>query len=316
MTKHLTRRELLAGALATSAAQAADSIPRIDTHIHLFDTKRPQGVPYPKGDAEPALPARFRPIAARNNVIGAIKVEASPWFDDNQWVLDVIQPEPLIVGMIGNLEPEKPQFRAHLERFARSKLFRGIRYGNLWDRDMARAVANPQFLEGMRAFAAGDFTLDTYIPQLGVYEALVRLTDRVPNLRLVIDHLPSVTLPTAPAERAAYERTLRELRKRNVFVKVSMMAKRVDGRYVVDPAFYRPAFEFIWDIFGEDRLIYGSDWPNSSGNWHTYEENLAIVEPFFASKGRAASEKYFWRNSLAAYKWTPRDDRQRALLKG
>jgi L-fuconolactonase len=48
-----------AGAGATSVG-AATSIPIIDTHIHLFDPRRPQGVPWPeKNDAvlyKPALP--------------------------------------------------------------------------------------------------------------------------------------------------------------------------------------------------------------------------------------------------------------------
>ena len=117
---------------ATGKAQ----LPIIDTHIHLFDTNRPQGVPWPdKNNAvlyQPALPDRYRKLAAPLGVVGAIEVEASPWLEDNQWVLDVIAKDPMIVGTIGNLEPGKPEFGKHLERFHRNPLFLGIRYGNLW----------------------------------------------------------------------------------------------------------------------------------------------------------------------------------------
>src|SRR5215469_18930175 len=87
-------------------------VPIIDTHIHLFDPTRPQGVPWPdKDDAalyKPALPDRYRKLTGELNVVGAIEVECSPWLEDNQWVLDVAATDRIIVGMIGDLEPDKP----------------------------------------------------------------------------------------------------------------------------------------------------------------------------------------------------------------
>lgn len=37
----------------------------------------------------PALPLRYRQLAAPLGVSGAIEVECSSWLEDNQWVLDV-----------------------------------------------------------------------------------------------------------------------------------------------------------------------------------------------------------------------------------
>src|SRR6266851_3826812 len=111
----MNRRSFL-GVAAGAALNGADAarIPIIDTHIHLFDTTRPQGVPWPdKGNAalyRPALPARYRSLAVPLGVKGAIVVEASPWFADNQWVLDVAATDTIVVGIIGNLEPGKPEF--------------------------------------------------------------------------------------------------------------------------------------------------------------------------------------------------------------
>ena len=103
---------------------------------------RSQGVPWPKKKDgilyQPALPDRYRKIAVPLGIVGAIEVEASPWLEDNQWVLDVAAKDKIIVGTVGNLEPGKPDFRKQLERFQRNPLFRGIRYGNIWDRDLGR----------------------------------------------------------------------------------------------------------------------------------------------------------------------------------
>ena len=128
-----------------STAQPS-AIPIIDAHIHLFDPTRPQGAPYtgPKtsGPPVPALPARYRALAAPLGAVGAIKVEASPWIEDNLWVLEVAERDPIIVAVVGNLEPEKPEFPEYLERYHKNRLFRGIRCGNLWGRDHRGASGN------------------------------------------------------------------------------------------------------------------------------------------------------------------------------
>ena len=57
------------------------------------------------------------------------------------------------------------------------------------------------------------------------------------------------------------------------------------------------------------RLIYGSDWPNSDP-WGTYPQVLKIVREYFTGKGKAAAEKFFWKNSIAAYRWVKRQPSQ------
>ena len=103
------------------------SIPIIDTHIHLFDTTRPQGVPWPeKKDKvlyKPALPARYRKIVAPLGVTGAIVVEASPLLEDNQWILDIAETNTIIVGAVGNLEPGKPDLVSTWIGFTETRCF-------------------------------------------------------------------------------------------------------------------------------------------------------------------------------------------------
>jgi len=59
----------------------------------------------------------------------------------------------------------------------------------------------------------------------------------------------------------------------------------------------------------QDKLLYGSDWPNSD-QWLPFEVELRLVREYFASKGRTVAEKYFWKNSVAAYRWVKRDATQ------
>ena len=218
----MNRREFLAIAAGAPAAaglsswgwgSSAPAVPIIDTHIHLFDPSRPQGVPWPtKKDGilyQPALPDRYRKIAVPLGIVGAIEVEASPWLEDNQWVLDVAAKDKIIVGTVGNLEPGKPGFRKQLERFQLNPLFRGIRYGNLWDRNLGRELSKADFAADLRALADAELGLDTANPNPTLIADVVTLTDRVPTLRVVIDHLPQLETPADTAPPKAYQGNLR-----------------------------------------------------------------------------------------------------------
>jgi len=296
------------GAAGLAAAWAQEPpIPIIDTHIHLFDTNRPGGVPWPPKDNaklyKPALPARYRAIAEPLGIVGAIEVEASPLVEDNQWVLDIAKNETIIVGTVGNLEPGTAGFRTQLELFHRNPLFRGIRFGNLWGKDIGDVLGNAQVISDLKAVADAGLTMDVANPNPRLMDSVVRVTDRVPNLRVVLDHLPQMDPATA-------RESLRELAKRpRVYVKGSSVLRTVDGRVPEDPAFYRPRLDEVFGSFGEDRIFYGSDWPNSD-NWGEYPLVLRVVREYFMAKGRAVAEKYFWRNSVAAYRWVKRSASQ------
>src|SRR5450755_682359 len=167
----VNRRGFL-GILAPAAIQdrlaANVSIPIVDTHIHLFDTSRRQGVPWPdKKNAllyKPALPAGYRRVTRGLGVVAAIEIECSPWLEDNQWVLDVAAKDSIIVGTIGDLEPGHTHFRDELTRLQRNPLFRGIRYGNLWGRNLGAELAKPEFISGLKALADAGLVLDTANP--------------------------------------------------------------------------------------------------------------------------------------------------------
>ena len=318
----MQRRDFLTGAaaaalsagIAEAAAPLAD-IPIIDTHVHLFDSRRPQGVPYagsPEWAKEKngvALPATYRAYAQPLNIVGAIELEASPWIEDNLWVLEQEHTDPLFVGTVGDLEPEKPDFTDELARFRKDPLCLGIRCGNIWNRDVSKQVGDPKFIDGLKRVADADLVMDSANPTVGLLETMVKINDLVPNLRIVLDHLPM--LDPTPAEQAGYDAVLKEIHGRpKIYAKLSEIDHRsMKARGL---AAHKARLDQLMDTFGEDRVVFGTDWPNSWGT-ATPAEIVAIARAYFATRTRAAAEKYFWKNSLAVYKWQKRANNQPSL---
>lgn len=315
------RRAFLgAAAIAASGVAAArqDDIPIIDTHLHLFDPTRPQGVPYPPGPNPPQqLPNQYREDVLPLGIKGGIKVEASPWVEDNLWVLETIKNTPIIVGMIGDLDPTKPEFREYLERYHRNKLFLGIRYGNVWPgHDLVAAVEKPDFIDNMKVFAQTGLTLEVANPKFNLISATVRLTDKVPELRVVLGHLQFLPLPADPALIRSYSNDLKEMRSRKAYAKISGLPRGANGQPQTDPAGYKPPLDFIYDIFGEDYLVFAAGWsrmPVTPSPIERMKTNIEIFRSYFMEKGRPAAEKFFWKNSIPAFKWVRRDPSQPAL---
>jgi predicted TIM-barrel fold metal-dependent hydrolase len=246
-------------------------------------------------------------------VVGAIGVECSSWLVDNFWLQDVIAQNPIMLGFIGDLLPEAPDFAATVDRLHRSPQFLGIRYGNLWNRDLGTAAQNPEFVAGLKLLARMGLVLETANPDPALTAAVLRVSDRVPELRIVIDHLPHADAPVEAPAREHYEANLRELSKRpSVYVKGSEIVRRINGHISLDLGSYKAALDQLWELFGEDRIFFGSDWPNSD-SLAGYGQTFRVAQDYIATRSAIAQQKYFWKNSISVYNWQPRTPDQSQL---
>ncbi len=296
---------------------ASKKIPIIDSHIHLFDPRRPGGIPWPTEKESilyrPALPDRYAKAAARFDIVGAIAIEASPLLRDNDWLLTTAADNSMIVGVVGNLLPGDSAFRVELERLCLNPLFLGIRYGNLWNRNLWIDLNKPGFVDDLKLLAKFGLTLDTANQNLDLIRAAVKVINDVPGLRVVIDHLPNAQTPAGGDKQREYQSLLGELSKSTqVFIKISEVPVLRANKLVTDSRFYADKLDKIWDLFGEDRLIFGSDWPNSD-TVASFGDTFSIVKRYMAHKGSAEQGKFFWKNSIAAYRWRPRRRDQPAV---
>lgn len=271
----VSRRGFVAALLAPAPA------PIVDTHTHFYDPTRPQGVPWPSPSEKTlyrrVLPPEFVALSRPHGVTSTIVVEASPWLEDNQWVLDLAKEHPVIVGLVGHLNPGEAGFREHLARFRKNPLFLGIRLGG---GVLAQGLASPVFVEDLKRLAGEGLQVDLLGGPAMLADA-ARLVRVVPDLRIVIDHMP-LDGPGGAALAALGQ--------------YSRVYSKVSGR-TTDTA----GLDELWRVFGEDRLIYGSNWPVSD-RVMPYGRVFSTVHTYFAAKGESALRKYYWENACAAYR--------------
>jgi L-fuconolactonase len=324
----LSRREFLASAAAATAvtswksanAQSAsiDNIPIIDAHIHLFDGTRSLGAGYMGSPAyraisKTSLPSMYSPLARQAGIVGAIVVESSPLIDDNLWYLEQCRDNQIMVGVSGNLDPGRPDFVQYVAHFHKDPLYRAIRSSRFYGADDGKVALKPDQVANLKLLAQADLALDTANPSMNLMQANVLLADAIPDLRIIMDHLPS--FDATPGDQQAYEDVVKEMAARpNIFVKLTEVyhPRLTDGVIVKDYEPLRARLEYLFDAFGEDRVIFGTDYPNSYGV-ATIPEEVELVKHFFSTKRREAAEKYFWKNSARVYKWVKRADDQPSL---
>ena len=280
----------------------------IDTHTHFYDPFRAQGVPWPPKEEKrlyrTILPKDYKALPKPAPVTGTIVVEASAWVEDNQWILDLAASDPFILGLVGNLPARAPEFPELLNRFARNPVFRGLR---IHGRQLQERKDDAAFAANLKQLADMDLSLDL-LGGSDILPAAERLAEKLPGLRIVLDHVAGARIDGKTPEPAWMKAIRSAARRPNIFCKVSGLVEgsgKSDGTAPVEMEFYQPWLDAVWNFFGEDRVMYGSNWPVSE-LFAPCAAVQRIVMEYFGGKGRAAAEKYFAKNAKAVYQWQER----------
>ena len=274
----------------------------VDTHTHFYDPSRPQGVPWPNPDDaflyRRIMPEDFKREAQSEGVTGTVVVEASAWVEDNRWILDLAEEDPFLLGLVGHLEPPDEDFESDLDRFAGHDLFYGIRLGKV-------PVDDPVYLAALEQLTAHDLTLDLLVGKEWL-AGVAACAARFPGLRIVLNHLAHVPVTGGRPDEEWITGITSAAAHSNVFCKISGMVELArDDPPPEDPAYYKPVLDVLWNAFGENRLLYASNWP-VSWRFASYRKVQALAMACFEPRGSEALDKIMGKNSREAYRWVPR----------
>lgn len=203
------------------------------------------------------LPEDLRPILHDNGVEGCIAVQADQSETETEFLLDLAAQHDLIRGVVGWVDLRAANLEERLEHFAQFSRLRGFRHIVQGEADV-NFMLRPDFQRGIALLAQYGFTYDVLVfpHQMGAALELVR---RFPHQTFILDHLGKPYIKDG--FREGWATLLRELgRCENVTCKVSGLVTEADWRHWQYTDFV-PYLDQVFETFGADRLMFGSDWP-------------------------------------------------------
>lgn len=261
----------------------------VDAHHHLWESRRrfPLGGDWLLGSvgygwAEAGLseldrdfpPSVLAPSLVRAGISRTIAVQAIHSEGETGWLLDVRRDTPTLAGVVGWTDLTAPPEVVHQRLAAlREEGLVGVRHLAQFEAD-PRWLLRPAVLRGLEVVAGLGLPYDLLLlpSQLGL---VPELSERLPGLRMVIDHLAKP--PIAAGVLEPWRSAMRQAAANpNVYCKVSGMVTEAD-RQRWTPADLRPFVEVVLEAFGPARLMFGSDWPVCTLA-ASYEQVVAALE--------------------------------------
>ncbi|MFO6464363.1 amidohydrolase family protein [Jannaschia sp. KMU-145] len=231
---------------------------RVDAHHHLWQPLRGDHDWMPEGHPildRPYAPSDLAPQLDRHGIDRTVLVQAAATTDETEYMLGLADATDWIGGVVGWVDFEDADQRATLARLARHPKFLGVRpmIQDIPDDDwMLRA----DVAWGFAAVAELDLTFDA----LGFPRHLANfhtILTRHP-MRAVIDHAmkPDIAGGAFDDWAAGMARLARDT---TACVKLSgLVTEAAEGWFVDD---LRPYADHLFETFGADRIMWGSDWP-------------------------------------------------------
>jgi L-fuconolactonase len=232
----------------------------IDSHHHLWDlTKRHYAW------MSPDLKAIYRNFSvddlvktvAPYKVDGSVLVQAHQSVEETRWMLDVAEKSKLILGVVGWVDLKDPKLDRTLADLKTNRKFKGVRH-IIQDEADVNWMLQAEVMRGLRMVHEAGLTYDLLIKPSQLDNAL-RLIDHLPAMPIIIDHMAKPYIKDGKREPWATQ--MRQLAKsHHVYCKISGLITEADHANwkPEDFTFY---LKHVVEIFGWDRICWGSDWP-------------------------------------------------------
>ena len=270
----------------------------IDTHVHFweYDKVRDAWITDDmKVLQQHYLPQTIAGTLNRNGISGCIAVQADQSELETLFLMELAKTHAIIKGIVGWVDLQNENIEERLQYFSQYSSIKGWRHVVQGEPD--DFLLRPAFQRGIRALQPYDYTYDIliYPKQL---KAAVEFVSKFPEQKLVIDHCAKPLVAEKKIDEwAVYMKAIAQ--HPNVYCKLSGLFTEAKWKEW-SPAEFYPYFDIVFEAFGTDRLMFGSDWPVIlvSG---MYVQWKSLLEKYMENFKPEEKEKIFGANAIRFY---------------
>ena len=279
------------------------TIPIIDTHQHLWDLDRFR-LPWLVGGGPLARSYHMQDYLAESAGLGVVStiymevdVEASQRQAEAAYVIDLCErsDNPMAGAVIGG-NPADSGFIEYIEAIAGVPWVKGVRQVLHGSSQPAGYFLQPEFVHGIRKLGELGLSFDLCM-RPGELAGAAKLAERCPETRFILDHCGNGDVTSE--DLSSWKSGMESLAVcENVVCKISGIVASAPPDWT--PDLLAPIIEHTADVFGPDRIMFGSDWPVCTLR-ATYRQWVDALRQITASWPESAQHKLFHQNAAQFY---------------
>lgn len=256
----------------------------VDTHVHVWDFERAE-YPWLRGDNSILNRTwaieQIETERRATGITSGILVQASGNTEDTNLMLETAYKSGWISAVVCWLPLMDTRATRQLleERYLKEEYFKGVRH-QIHDEKDPKWLLKPAVIESLKILAVDDIPYDIVAVLPAHIETAIEVAKRVPDLRMVFDHLSQPPISTKEKFGEWGKLMKAASGHKNFYAKISGLGT-ASGNYQNRTADdIKPYVEFALENFGIDRCFCGGDWPvslladNYSKTWQTYKDIL------------------------------------------
>lgn len=274
----------------------------IDSHVHFWNY-------HPVKDAwitdemkvlqKDFTPSQLAIELSENDVNGCVAIQADQSEQETEFLLNYAEKYPFIKGVVGWIDFRSKQLPERLAFFAQHKKLKGWRH--IVQAEPEGFLHHPDFLQGMAELQQYGHTYDILIHS-GQLEEAISFVEKFPEQKFVLDHIgkPAIAAKKESVTNAKWYNGIRQLAQhKNIYCKISGMVTEADwNNWTYEDMVYY--LDTVFEHFGADRLIFGSDWPVCTLA-ASYHQTKQIADKFTAQLTEEQRKAVFETTAVKCY---------------
>lgn len=271
---------------------------RIDAHQHfwIFDPIRDNWIDDTMQSIQKDfLPADLNPLLIENKFSACVAVQASQTEEETNFLLELANQNDFIKGVVGWVDLSNDTILDRLNHFSKYDKLKGFRHVVQGEPD--DFMYRKDFRNGINGLKSYNYTYDILIFHRQL-TAAIDLVSTFPNQAFVVDHIAKPDIKSG--EIISWKKGIKEIAKAdNVMCKISGMVTEANWN-LWRPDDLKPYLDIIFENFGANKLMFGSDWPvcNLAAN---YSQVVTIVESYITQLSVEEQNQIWLENAKTFY---------------